>query len=239
MKNTRFCLTFLIILLFTLNIRAQEVLMNEEVKDEKERLQEGPNLEKFWHPYISFGLITDFDESAGARINLGRSWYFQLGYRQKYKISEYFSLGYDLSYSYKTYNLTQENEKIFPTDSLYNKEKINFNNFGLELYTRFNFSKRGDQLGTYLDIGPYINWAFNVKNVIKQNDFPIDNLANQKIITYKRLQYTRNYNYGLRGRLGFRKYIIFGEYRLSNIIQQDFQYPELPRLTLGLQFAIY
>jgi len=233
----------ILILCFSLIVNAQKVLMEETVKELGIETQ-GPNLEHFTHLYFDYGFVVGKPEGKGAEINYGSSHTFTAGIRYKRKISDLYAIGFDINYHYMVFNLLQDStKKLVPNNLIHDKEKLIFHNLGLELYNRFNFGRRGNIVGKFIDIGAYGYWAFSRKHYILDKTHNSIYLADNEETTYTGLDYATWYNYGVRTRLGFNRYVISATYRLSDLFNDKFhnaQYDcELPRFTVGVQIGIH
>ena len=202
----------------------------------------GANLKNYLQMYIGYGFVVGQSEK-GAAIKYGSSSDFVLGFRYKRKIGNVYSIGYDLNYHRTSFYLVQNSMKIIPDTILHDKEKFVFNAFGLSLYNRFNFDNhRGNYMGYFLDLGAGGDWDFNIKTVSEDK-------INGNIVTTstKKLKYVNPYNYYAFTRLGFNKYILSAAYRISDQFIDSLakvygsykNYPELPRIIIGLQIGFY
>ena len=236
MKNV----TLLVSTLLLINIAfSQTVLLEQDVNKDSIPPTFGPNLKHYGHMYVGLGWVLGQSDSAGADIITGSSTDFVVGYRYKRKLSNFYALGFDVNYGVTSFNLKQDSSKILPNQILHDKEKLNTNQLGLILYNRFNFGKRGNYLGRFLDLGAYGNWTFNVKHIYKDRH-SIANSANAsatKVIN-SGLLYTNPINYGVQARIGFNRYVFYGSYRLSDQFKSNFIYPELPRIIVGFQIGL-
>ncbi len=67
---------------------------------------------------------------------------------------KFYAIGYDIHFSSMNYRLDQKSSsKIVPNNIKHDKEKLRFNNLGIELYNRFNVGRRGDRVGQFIDLG--------------------------------------------------------------------------------------
>jgi hypothetical protein len=230
----------LILFLAPLSLLAQNVMLEHDVNKDTIPEEKGANMKKYSHMYMGQGLILGGSEGDGAEIRYGNSTEFTIGFRHKRKISNFYSIGYDLSYSVLSYNLKQDSGKVLPNPVLHDNEKINFNNINLGVYQRFNFGKRGNVIGKFLDMGAFGNVPFIIRHVHK-NKHDVANMDNASYtkVSNRGLVYTNPYNYGVMARLGFNRYVFYGTYRLSNQFKDGFIYPELPRFTAGLQISFH
>ncbi|MDQ3193067.1 MAG: hypothetical protein M3Q58_15895 [Bacteroidota bacterium] len=234
-------ITTLIALAFvTTNINGQEILLEQNVQGDTIPPQRGPNLKHYSHLYFAYGFVFGPSQAAGSAIRYGNSTDFNVGYRYKRKISNFYALGFDFAYGVTSFNIDQQQGKTLPNNVFHDNEKINFNHLGVSLYNRFNFGKRGNIIGNFLDIGAYGNWEFIVKHIYTEN-YVSPNIANARFtrVINRQLNYTNPLNYGVQARLGFNRYAFYGSYRLSDKFKQEFMYPELPRFIIGLQIGLH
>lgn len=224
---------------------SQTILMEEDVNADTLPPTFGPNLKNFVHSYFRYGFVAGKSEGAGAEIIPGLSNEFSFGIRYKRKMNNFYALGFDVFYNKINYRLKQISSKVFP-DTLHNHiaEKFFYNNFGLEIYNRFNFGKRGNILGNFLDLGGYGEWGFSIKHFFKDDLDTAQTGAKMREITNKKLLYANNLNYGATLRFGMNRFILYGKYRLSDIFKANYlaenklKYPELPRLIVGLEIGL-
>jgi len=221
-------------ILFSIANYSQTVLLQEEVKDTVPG-KHGQNLRNFSHFYIGLGFIAGEPDSSGSDILYGRSTNFVFGYRYKFRICNFLAIGYDLGFNRYSYSLKQWAKKITPDTILHNKEKIIFNDLGISGYMRFNYGKRGNRIGNFIDLGGYGDWTFSGVNFFKDKN---DN-GNIFKTSISHLKYYEAVNYGALARIGFNRYVFYGYYRLSDIFKSSYKYPELPRFTFGLQIGLY
>jgi hypothetical protein len=220
---------------FAAALPAQNVLLHKEVNDTVIK-KYGPNLKNFHHMYLGFGFIAGEPDSTGSDILYGRSMNFLVGYRYKLKLTNWLALGYDVNFSSYIYRLKQSYKKIVPDSVIHDKERLSFGNLDGDIYLRLNYGRRGNRVGNFIDFGGYGDWTYAASNFTKD-----ENKINGNIIktTISHLNYYNHKNYGALVRLGFNRYVIYGNYRMSDIFDSWYKYPELPRFTLGLQIGIH
>lgn len=235
--------------------QAQTVVMQQDVNQDTLETSWGPNKRHHIQRYIGFGLgIGTEDRSfAGKELNDVKYGFgtgnIMLGMRYKFRLAEHYALGLDLGYNRQSYNFKQRDDKFFPAPGKFDKERLTLHNVALEAYQRINFGRRGNHLGKYLDMGAYGEWNFSNVHLIKDEvEDPLANGGARKIkAKYKNLTYLHNLNYGVSARLGFGRWVVFGRYRLSDMFAQNKlkqvletteTYPELPRLTVGIQIGL-
>lgn len=232
MKKT---LSMLAILLFSLAGYSQTILMEDsnpmapyEVKTH------GPNLKNYGQWFIGFGAVTPVGANSDNTI-FGKSLLFDLGYRYRYRVSNFFNTGFDLSYYLQGNRLNKSGMLKVYDGLVHGRENIVQNEFRFSPFLRFNLTpKRGNFLGTYVDLGGYVAWNF----------LPVFRAVDTKTSNNEMLKYTRQfdpmqkrYEYGLTGRIARNKFIVFAHYRLSDLLKNS-SLPDLPRLAAGVQFGI-
>ena len=153
--------------------------------------------------------------------------------------SNFYAIGVDISYCKTTFRLKWKPIKILPNDSLHDKEKLTFHNLSLGLYNRFNFGKRGNYIGNFLDLGAKVDLPFYVVHFTKDK---IDVATNNGRIVKTRttaLTYINPIYYNAFFRFGINKYVITGSYRLSDLFKGNNKYTELPVMTLGIEIGMH
>ncbi len=240
----RFFYSLFLAFVIIFSASGQEIVLEKNV-DEQYKGTHGPNMRHYGHLYIGGGIIPDFDEETGSEIKFWRSGQFLIGYRYKLKMLNFYAVGADLNYRYTKYFIDDDEANPFdPNNPLtfFEGEKKHFlenHGIGLELYQRINIGKRGNSLGFYIDTGFRGQW--NISDIEKAV-FIIDDEASpagKSRIKNRRLRYTEPFSYGPSARIGYNKFSLYGYYRLSDYFDTgDFSIPELPRLTVGLQFGL-
>jgi hypothetical protein len=225
---------YLILLLLSLNASAQKILLEEDPAVDTTDTDFGPNQRNFVHFYYGYGMFFG-KENKGAEIHNGNSYYLTAGLRYKHKITEFYSLGADLAYTNATYRLKQNSAKIVPDTLQHKKERLSWMYFNASVYNRFNFKKRGDILGSYIDIGAEAGYSFSFVH------FYYDRADDGRAIKtrVRGLDYFQPFYYSAFARLGFDRLSLSCSYRLSNLFKSKSNYPDLPPLCISLQLAIY
>jgi len=224
----------LIILISTEYSFSQSVLMEQDVKKDSILPKFGKNYKNYYHFFVGLGAIIGQPDSAGSNIKYGFSNNINFGYRYKLRLCNLYSIGFEIAYNNYAFNLKQDSSKVLPNKLLHDKEKLTFNNIGLGIYNRFNFGKRGNRIGNYLDIGAYGDWICGVKHFMK------DEQSNGNIIktTISHLKYYETFAYGVSASIGFNWFALTAKYRISDMFVKSYNYPELPRLTVGIQLGL-
>lgn len=238
----KYIISTILFLSIILTVKSQTVVLEEDVNADTLDAKFGKNRMHYRHPFIEIGFVTPFQENT-EQIIFFKTYNYKIGLKYKLKLCEYYSIGYDIYLSHQTYNLVQDS---IPNNTKYYKEKLITNSLGLELYNRFNFRKRGDFIGKYIDIGVFGHFVFDrkTKTIYKMESTIPETMSNKvKSVSYN-LIYVRNYQYGLNARLGFNRYVLSASYRLSDFFVKEadgftFNFTELPRFSLGLQIGIF
>lgn len=205
----------------------------------------GSNKKHFAYSYIGIGFMTPPTEDEGANIIYGKSHTFTYGIKYKYKIANVFSIGLGINYNYQTWHLKQDESKLIPDNILYDKEKISTNNIASEVFFRFNFGKRDNSIGNYIDIAPYGEWVYKSERELTLSSANSNLTIGEEynVITNVHLNYVNRYNYGLKLRFGLGRLSIFGKYRMSDFFTQDFKSSlsntELDRLVVGIEIGLH
>ena len=229
---------------------AQTVLLEQDVNADTIPKIVGPNLKHFSHLYIGYGFVLGAD-AVGSEIKYGSSSDFVYGYRYKRKLSEFYAVGFDIFYHSTTFHLKQDSNKVLPNNILRKhkgeKDKLTFHNLSLGLYNRFNFGKRGNYIGNFLDLGARVDWPFSVVHFTKDK-LNTANDNNGKVVKTKTtgLVYINQIYYNVFARFGFNKFVITASYRLSDLFKEDPElykgydkYPELPLLIVGVEIGLH
>lgn len=229
-----------LVFFFSFDTFSQNVLLEENPINDTLIPKKGPNLRRFSHFYMGYEVIADNFSDQSATVKNAVSNVFFLGYRHKMKINNFWSVGYALNFNSSTYSIKQNEKKIFPDSLKHKRERLIVSGLGVQLFTRFNFDKRGNKIGKYLDVGCYASWDFANSHFIRDNTVAADS-SNAKVITVteQKLKYFENYEYGFKARIGSNHIAISATYRFSDLIKPSYKYPELPKLSIGLEIGIY
>jgi hypothetical protein len=240
MKLNYFAAFFLLVLTSG-SISAQDLVMGQKPGADTIPPTKGPGLKKYTHLFSGTGLVVGPLEGSGASIMNHSSTDFNFGIRHKRKITGLWEAGFDVYYGLTSFKFKQDANKTFPTAVENNREKLNFNHLGLVLFNRIKFMRTGNYIGNFIDLGVYGDGEFMVKHIIinrhPSSTHPLR--AGYSRVAARNLEYTEAFNYGVTARLGFNRYVIFGKYRLSNMFKPEFEFPEMPRITAGLQIGLH
>lgn len=241
---TQFSKCFILLIIFFLFsvclLNAQTVLLEQNLKKDTVKKTIGQNLKHFVHFYAGISFAAGPTESDSIKINYGLSNSFVFGIRYKRKICNLYSLGYNAGISANSFNINQNKNKRFIDDSIHKKEKLILTAISLELYNRFNFGKRGNIIGKYIDLGVSGQWVARSNLYIKDNKIPAGQSKSTPIETNtRRLYFIDPFEYGVNIRLGINRLAIYADYRLSDMFKKSSGLQELPRLFIGIQIGLY
>ncbi len=214
---------------------AQTVIISEEPGTRELDTGYGMNRKHYSHSWLSVDFIAGRPDSRGGDIRYWRSRSLSYGYRYKRKYSEVFSGGLEFLISRRAFYPEQDPYKMVPDTVINDKEKLVFLQAGTGAYQRLNFGRRGDHIGSFLDLGIYGGWNFHVRHI---TDNSLEG-GERVRVRRTRLDYPVKFEYGLLARLGSGNVVLRGTYRLSDLFKADSGLPELPRLTLGLEIGMH
>ena len=225
---------FIALLFASANAFTQEILLEQNVNSDSIRPSRGPNLKNFSHFYIGLGFPINTNEDV-TYTKFGSSTNIDFGFRYKRKFTNFFATGFDLGIGSTTYNLSQDVPKTVPDTIINEKEKFRIFSVSPSAYLRFNFGRRGNYVGNFLDLGTYGDWN------IRKLHFTINkNEQDEKVkVETTRLDYMENFSYGFLARAGSNRYVVTAKYRMSDIFKSSYAIPELPRLTVGVEVGLF
>ncbi|MCF8296909.1 MAG: hypothetical protein K9J13_05120 [Saprospiraceae bacterium] len=225
----------IIALLITVLSFAQDTIFKQDVSSTCKISNRGPNRQNFYHFYMGYGFILGEADGAGSEINQGSSGSFDMGVRYKLKICNHYAIGYQINYNTDTYVIKQNGSKTFTDTIQHDKERFATQNLGIGVYNRFNFGRRGNYVGNFLDIGAYADWRFSAQHFMK-DELPNGNIVRTSV---NGLNFMNDGNYGAYAQIGYNRYVLYAKYRLSDMFNNSVQYSELPRLTVGFQIGFH
>jgi hypothetical protein len=225
-------LLFQVLLFCLAPVNGQEVVMDKTVTREMFKMNEGPNTSRFTHVFLSLGSFIK-TSSLQADPSYPGSLQIGAGLRTKFKIAEWYALGYELEYRLSSFRYAKAHDSL----QIHDKDKILTHSLALSLFQRFNFDKRGNYIGKFMDIGAYGEWPFARSNILIDNRDTLSSGQQKLILSH--LKFMNSFNYGISARIGYNRIVIFALYRLSDIFKPNYNRIDLPRLTIGLQLGIH
>ena len=192
----------------------------------------GPNGKFFVYPEFSFSMFTPAITGYQIPIKYFNSFKTSAGANFKLRFTNWLSVGTDINLNFIKYNF----HSLFLFDKEFSLNYPEFkaykNIYQIETspYIRFNYGRRGNTIGKYIDFSFSTNYTILAKDsfIFKENGI--------------RTQYTYNstpsdkLTYAINTRLGFRWWAILISYRINNYYR-NISIP-LPKLSIGVQFAI-
>jgi len=240
-------LYFILILWATSSIGQQPVL-EKNVREQLKRNDDnwGPNTQHFLSGQLGYGIILPINTNDSMAIRDNQSSnHWHLGWRYKLKLNNTFALGMDVQYQRQQFRIKQNKTlSIFSEGVEYDKQRLIFNAAGLGTYLRLNFGKRGNRLGHYLDVAGEMNYVFASRLKSQKKVDATQNNGSEKVtLIQSDLNYTRSIQSFAVIRSGWDKIAIFAKYRFSDIFirsndfYQNQPIPELPIITVGIEFS--
>ncbi|GGF09958.1 hypothetical protein [Hymenobacter cavernae] len=216
--------------------QAQRVLLRADVAEDTTRTRSGPNRAYFGHLYLGYAPVVGRASGPGAELRFGRSGELQVGVRNKFRLTQTLALGADLRYARLVYHLEQNDQKIVPTTTRYERERLTLSQLQGEAFVRLNAGRRGNAVGRYLDLLGWGGWVLGSAHYYQE---PASAGAKKRKVTERGLGYMSRWPYGVGARLGSGRLAVVGRYRLSNTFvgEAKNRYPELPRWTVGLELG--
>jgi hypothetical protein len=212
-------------------VKSQNVLLEQDVNKDTIIPKKGAN--RKYHTSIFIGAGSIFGKAnADSSIPMQnfKSWEFRCGTVSKIRLTNWYSLVLNTSYSRQAFFLSPDS-----SDIRYNKMILN--NVGLSVLNRFNYGKRGNSVGKYIEIGASVQHSFMVRQkflIMNSDDNP----------TYKSTKYTlsspnfiNRLNYYADLRIGFKQYVLFGRYLLTDILDKQ-PTGQYPAITAGLMINL-
>ena len=186
----------------------------------------GVNSRFYIAPYFSYGLNI-FPIDNADNFVFARSHTNNFGLRFIGNLSKWYRIGINFDFEKSKYFLDYNyNENI------YNSFKYLFitNSYNIELYQRFRFvpgTMTG--FGTYLDLGVYGNLMNTYREKLK-----IEYSNGIEAVDMVKRSVADKWNWGVRARLGYGIFAVYGQYRISDI---DLYY-DIPKLEVGVELTI-
>ena len=225
-----------VISLFSVSIGySQKQIIHQNLKQDTLKVDRGPNSRKFTHAYIIVGGVVPDSKI----INPTFSHEFGFGWLKKRKLSNAFSVGYDFAFSYRNYRIKDTSYYALPLGSTLIKERLYTRNLQLKPWFRINLGKHGNTLGKYIDLGAFGEWSFARTHYYKFENPKGTPEGVKGEYLLKKHDWFLPFNYGAMLRIGYNKWSLFGMYRVSDMFKDNIFFKEMPRITVGVNYAIY
>ena len=222
-----FIATCAFVLTFSGNIAyAQSVVMEQDVNKDTIVRNFGKNRSHYIGTHMSFGILSGQIDSDSVQLKDAESSRFNWGIYYKARVSNIYSVVLSADYHFTQFDFTS------PEDTKY--DRLNMSDLGLDLANRFNFGKRGNAIGNYLELGASIDYTVHTKRESKQvlDDESLDYKSRK--MEFTGLRYVNPLNYYAHARLGFNKFVLTADYRLSNVMKDNVGF-NLPPLYFGFR----
>ncbi|MGM0497833.1 MAG: hypothetical protein ACQESJ_07945 [Bacteroidota bacterium] len=218
-------------LFFVFNLSAQDILLEKDTDELYSISDFGPNRKHFMHLYGGMGFYS-VSSSEFKPFNTNE---FFAGLRYKRKYSSLISGGTALYWKHSNFRYDAD-PKIIDKETFYDKEKLNVNSIGTELYIRINFDKdRGNYVGDYVDVGGYGEWLFS--DAYKTYEKSESSLFKKKKTVYRQLEDVSKFGYGVLLRMAKNRFVFFINYRFSDYFDSDIEEPA--RVVIGLELGLH
>lgn len=230
---------FLTALLLTLMyyVNAQDVLLEKDLNESVYVKKKGPNKDHFLHLYYDLAPYLNSSQKGNAYDGF-KSLRTFIGVRSYYKVANSYIMGFEVEFGWEDFHIRQSSDKTFPAIGTHSKEVLNTSNLGVAYFNRILFTQRESSLGVWLDVGAYTNLNLSSRHVTKDKAPANDEVRFHKTVD-KGLKYLNPWEYGLKGRLGYKRYAATFTYRLSDWVNGDISVNEPPRISLGLELGFY
>lgn len=224
----------LAVLLISLNTFAQAVLI-EETEPERvyQKTKWGINRQHFGYWFLDMGFF--IPTQAKYDIAIGKSTQWDFGYAYKIKTLKFMDLGLEASLSNNYLHLNKTARASFDTTRNWKKIKAFQNGIRGNIFLRFYLSpKRGNFMGTYLDLGFFANYHTSSSWVKKFKD---------KSIKIKQREYAKSdfmpLSYGPSIAFGRNQLSAFARYNLNSVLDDKVNLNPMPQLVFGFKFNLY
>ena len=217
--------------------RAQQVLVQANVAEDTVKNQFGPNRRYFGHAYVGYGLVAGAGQ-AGSEVRYGlASSELRLGGRLKLRLNQLMALNLDLGYSFLRYELRQNARKTVPTPAQHQSESLGLHHLFAEGGVRLNAGRRGNAVGSYLDLLAGGGWLAGSSHATE--DAPGPGIGSVET-TERGLPYLRRWTYGVGARLGYDRYALTARYRRASMFTAGYAaWPDLPNWVLGIEVGLF
>ncbi len=244
MKNLKSIIIIVVLLFVGLTyVKSQTVLVDEKPSELYKVSKWGKNRTNYMHFYMGLGSVVSQPEGRAFEITPGLSYQGKFGLRYKLRFCNFYAWGLDLSISGNRNLIKQNTKNFFPDTLIHKKEVFSFQTLGLEYFNRFNFGKRGNQVGKFLDLGVWGNWLYVPKQVFWDEHSNLINGASKSKTELWDLNYTTDFHWGVSARLGINRWVLYGTYRMSDIFNSKFHNSSISvepsRLIVGLEVGFF
>lgn len=178
--------------------------------------------------FFDMGWIATSDQE-GARIDYGISVDYNPGLRLEEALNANHSLLVELGYHNVHFHLNQDEGKVLPDTTTYNRERFYVHALSLGTYYRYRFES-----GVLFDVGIMVDYNFRTVHMVKA---PSGGGELEKSFDDS-IDYFEAFNTDLLVRLGYRNWTLHFVGRVSPLLKKSYGYPALPFGVLGVGYTI-
>ncbi|MBO6518242.1 MAG: hypothetical protein JJ975_17025 [Bacteroidia bacterium] len=211
-----------------LTSQAQTIELEQDVNRDTVISDYGPNRKNFFGTYLGLGAVIGQIDHDFMKLK-PVSDRFTFGAYYKRRLNNVYSVLLSSNYGVTVYR--------FEVSEVMKYNRIRANDVNLDFSNRFNFGRRGNRIGNYLELGVSGMYIFHTKQETKTE--VVDNAALYKNVKTELtgLKFIESANYSVHARFGFNKFAITADYRLSDLTTNRVDY-DLPPLTVGVRLDL-
>ena len=167
----------------------------------------------------------------------GASRSLTVAFDNSWKLARVYGLGFRIGFGSSWYAVDR---LLLPADMMpatmegihTGKNNLKVTKFDLELFQRFFLGNTAME-NWYLDTGIFGEWNTGGRYKFAGN-------RDKEFFTYEKSEYMlgkmNRFDYGVRLRVGItRRFAIYGQYRISNLLKKDLYPSDLPKWEVGIQ----
>lgn len=225
--------TLLLVFTFSvmhLALSGQIIMLDEEVSEEVYSRKIGPNGTHYFSGI--FAITSRFSMADELDVKPFRSMGVDVGVRYKLRFCNFYSNVFDLKLSSLRYGLKSVGDIEPYSLATWNREYLKGGSMMGSWYQRFNFGKRGNHLGKFIDVGVYGQYNYMIKHRFLGEDGSVKVEAERKAFSY-----INRTEWGLSAGLGWNKIRFVGRYRMSDLVKPGAATLDLPRFLVGIEFS--
>ncbi|MFT4523230.1 MAG: hypothetical protein ACI8ZN_002182 [Bacteroidia bacterium] len=211
-------------------LSAQTVILEQNVNSDTIISNHGKNRKHYTGTFYDVKFAIGASEGDTTSVmKQGASWAYGFGLYRKYKISNFYSILGSAAFRRTEYQFETKDPMVY--------NKLILNDVSAEFSNRFNYGRRGNFIGNYVEIGASAAYTFaNRKKVKTTPNDPDVNYKSRKLI-YTDVNYLEPLNYYGHLRFGFNRYVVTADYRLTDLINDNKEL-KMPPLLLGLRIDL-
>lgn len=228
-------------LVFSAQLSAQRMIVQESPDTSGEIPSFGPNRAIFYYPLIKIGAFVPIYDQ-GIYLN---PWCSSMSYelRTKAKICKWNALVLDIGYRCDRFSIKENVDHTIPFFGGNSKRsRLSSHNVTFALCDRINFGRRANIQGIYLDFGFFGDYVFRSSHLTVYEYYDSNSIAGDHVkskVRATKLPYINKLNYGLTARFGWEWGSFYGMYRMTDLIMDPdifTPWPDVPKLVVGLEW---